>query len=184
MRLFVAFLLHEDVRSCLSDVSRTLVRRSDGVRWVEPEQWHVTVSFLGEVLDRDVAEITQALDLGAAQAQPFSMFVGGLGCFPICGPVRVVWAKVADETGVMVKTVQSIHAALDVVGFPAEARPWSGHITLGRVRNDRSGGRLRTLVDKTGFETVSQSVDSVALMSSVLSPSGARYTPVHVVALG
>lgn len=184
MRLFVAFLLDDAVRSGLASLCRGLSRRCDDVRWTQEELWHVTVKFLGDVPDGEVDHVTQALRLGAARSRPFSMTVGTCGCFPARGPVRIVWAGAVDDSRVMNETAGTIHAELEAVGFSSEARAWSAHITLGRVRQDRSAGRLRAVVEAARLASVLQRVESVALMSSILSAGGARYTPVHVVSLG
>lgn len=184
MRLFVAFLLADDVRAHLKQTCETLARRCPGVRWTPPEQWHVTVQFLGEMADRDVPRIMEALRRGAARSEPFRMSVGGGGCFPPRGPVRIVWAGAVDESGIMGRTVAAIGSAMDEAGFPPEARPWHGHVTLGRVAEDRSGGTLRNAVGGCSISPVVQPVESVSLMSSVLSPGGARYTQVQRVLLG
>lgn len=184
MRLFVAFLLDDAVRSGLTALCRGLSRRCDDVRWTPKELWHVTVKFLGDVPDDDVGSVTEALRVGAARSKPFPMTVQGCGCFPSRGLVRIVWAGAVDDSGAMVETARAINSELQAVGFSSEARPWGAHITIGRVREDRSGGRLRTVVDAARLAPVSQRVDSVALMSSVLSSGGARYAPVCVVSLG
>ena len=184
MRLFVAMELDDDVRSVLRSVQAELGRRCEGVRWIPPEQLHVTVKFLGEVPDADVTSVAEAVTRGAAGAVPFTMELGGCGCFPPRGGVRIVWAGIQEESGALLKCVDLVEGELMRIGFSKEKRPFSGHITIGRVREDRSDGRIRAAAEAFPFEPVPQSVSSLTLMSSVLSPKGQTYTPAARVKLG
>ena len=184
MRLFVAITLDDDIRSALSRVQAGLGRECNGVRWIPAEQLHVTVKFLGEVPDANVTSVAEAMTRGAARATPFSMDLGGCGCFPPRGGVRIVWAGIHEESGALLRCADVVEQELVQIGFQKERRPFSGHITIGRVREDRSHGRIRSAAEAFQFDPVSQSVSTVTLMSSVLSPQGPTYTPVGKANLG
>ncbi len=184
MRLFVAIELDERVRARLRQVQEGLRRASEGVRWIPAEQLHITARFLGEVSDGDVPMITEAVSRAATGAEPFEMTLAGAGCFPPRGGVRIVWVGIDEPTGTLLKCVEVLNRELEEVGFPRERRPFSPHITIGRVREDRSGGRIRAGVEPFTFEQVEQSVRSFTLMQSVLSPKGPTYTPLSRPALG
>lgn len=184
MRLFVAILLNDASRAGLEAVQRRLAPRCPDVRWVPKDQLHLTVQFLGDVPDGDVAAIGQALSSGAKSVAGFEMGIEGCGVFPPRGPVRIVWAGANEPSGTMPRCVAEVHAALRAVGYPPEDRPWSPHITIGRVKEDRSGGRLREMVEVCACGPWLTRVDSVTLMSSVLSPKGPTYTPVSAAKLG
>lgn len=193
MRLFVALLLSEEVRNGLAAVQDELGVRCDGVRWVRPELLHLTVRFLGEVDDRAVAGVAEAMSRGAADAAPFDMRIAGLGAFPPAGAARIVWAGASDESGTMAAMERSVGANLDAAGFPPEFRAWSPHITLGRVRVGRSpragrasgsGRDLRAVLDDAEFPAMTQSAQALSLMSSVLGTNGSRYECVASARLG
>lgn len=184
VRLFVAIELEDGVRSRLDTVRSKLARACDGVRWIPAEQLHVTVKFLGEVADEDVAETADAMARSAASVSPFSMDVVGCGCFPGRGPVRIVWAGLRDESGMLLQTAKVVEEELELLGFAKEKRPFSSHVTIGRVRSDGSNGRIRAATEKGTFEPVSQLVGSITLMSSVLSSKGPAYAAVRTVDLG
>lgn len=184
MRLFVAIELDGRVRSALAEAQRALKPESDGVRWVDPQQAHMTVKFLGEVSDDRVEEAAEAMTEAAAATASFDLEVAGCGCFPPRGPVRIVWAGVTEASGTLVRCAGRIEERFAEMGFPKEQRPYSPHITLGRVRQDRSAGRLRAAVEVQRLGPVAQSVSSLTLMSSTLSPKGALYTPVAKSTLG
>lgn len=184
MRLFAAFLLGDAVQSELSRVGARLARTCVGVRWVPAEQLHVTVKFLGEVPDRDVVDVAEAMAVGARRAVPFEFEIGGCGCFPFRGPVRIVWAGAGEGAEAMTRAANAICGSLEELGFAAESRAWSPHITIGRVKEDSSQGRIRTAVEACRLSAIRQRVSHVSLMQSTLSPKGSTYVQVGRAALG
>lgn len=184
MRLFVAIELSDAIRSALSKAQAELAPTCDGVRWIPSHQLHITVKFLGEVADRRVSEVAAAVAEAAAEGAAFDLEVAGCGCFPPRGPVRIVWAGGHERSGALVRCVEALENKLGALGFPKERRPFSPHTTIGRVREDRSGGRLRTVVEGHTLDAMRDSVSAITLMSSVLSPKGPTYTPVGKTSLG
>lgn len=184
MRLFVAILLSDEVRAALARVQKDIGRSCDGVRWVRQEQLHVTVKFLGDVPDGDVPSVSEAIARGAAEGGPFSMTVEAAGCFPPRGGVRIVWAGATEPSNTMQRSVEAINGELEDLGFERERRAWSAHITIGRVKFDKSAGRTRSAVERVSYSGIDQAVDSVSLMSSVLGPNGPTYEQVFTCSLG
>ena len=184
MRLFIAIEFSDEVRSTLSELQAALMPECEGVRWIPAEQLHLTVKFLGEVPDRDVNKVAEAVGRAAGTATPCDLAIAGCGCFPPRGPVRIVWAGGSEDTGALVRCVEGVEAELAQLGYPKERRPFSPHITIGRVKEDRSGGRLRSAVDAHTYPSAKEAVTSITVMSSVLSPKGPTYTPVSRTNLG
>jgi 2'-5' RNA ligase len=145
---------------------------------------HVTIRFLGDVPDSDVSAVADAVERGAVSAEPFTMTLSGCGCFPPRGQVRIVWAGAHEASGALQRAAEAVNAELDALGFARERRGFSPHITIGRVREDRSGGRIRAAADSFTFGELEQPVASITLMQSVLSPKGPTYTPVKRASLG
>lgn len=168
----------------LTDVQAALSAKCNGVRWIPGEQLHLTVKFLGEVPDQDAARVAEAVGRAAAGAVPFNMEMTGCGCFPLRGTVRIVWVGVREASGALLQCVERVEGELEALGFPKERRRFSPHLTIGRVREDRSGGRLRSIIEAYSFRSAEQSVSSITLMSSVLSPTGPTYTPVSTSRFG
>ena len=172
MRLFVAIILDEKVRSALARFQERLKTGCPGVRWVTPALFHLTAKFIGEVDDRRVAEVSQAVDRAAGLAKPFEFELTGCGCFPRRGGVRVIWVGIEDTTGRLVPCVEAVEKEMEAIGFDRDRRPFSAHLTLGRVREDRSGGRIRDHMESCSFKPVVQPIESLTLMSSVWPPKG------------
>jgi len=138
----------------------------------------VTVKFLGNVADDRVASVCEAVGTAVLGCEPFDLSVGGCGCFPSRGAVRVVWAGVEESTGTLRRCAEMVETALECEGFPREQRAYSPHLTLGRIREDRSEGKIRSAIEKAELPAACEPVDSIVVMSSVLSPQGPAYTVV------
>ena len=162
MRLFVAIQLSDEVRSALMAMQHTLRRRCDGVRWTRPEQLHLTLKFLGEVLDAEVSGVAEAVERAAGRAKRFEISLNGSGCFPPQGPVRIVWVGVEEDSGELARCAQAMETELERIGFARERRPFSPHITIGRVREARSKGRTRSATEAHALRPVEQAVRAEA----------------------
>jgi 2'-5' RNA ligase len=184
LRLFVAIELSERNRSRLAQVQESLRHQCHGVKWIPSHQLHMTVKFLGDVPDAKVPEVSAALNRAAFSATVCTMELQGAGCFPPKGPARIVWTGAAEPTGALTKLVDAVESELSQIQFPRERRPFSPHITIGRVRNDDSDGRIRAAVDSASYKSTTQDVKKITLMSSVLSPKGPTYAAVSRARIG
>jgi 2'-5' RNA ligase len=137
---------------------------------------HLTLKFLGEVKDDQGVEVTRAVTRVAEEAHPFELDIAGCGCFPPRGDVRIVWAGAEESTIALTRSVERLDDELGKLGFPPENRAFSPHITVGRVREDRSRGALRSAVAGARLEPMSQDVNSIVVMLSELSRSGPTYS--------
>lgn len=154
MRLFVAAWPSEEVLSSLAALPRP---ERPGVRWTQPDQWHVTVRFFGEVTVDEGVAAGRGVAEAAATAHPVVADVGpNVGRFgrgvlqvPVAGLEPVAKAMVASTAE---------------VGAPPDPKPFTGHITLARSRGKR------TLDGLTGAEVRGQwTVHEVALVASLAS---------------
>ncbi len=184
MRLFVAIELDDRIKQQLCAVKNNLSEFGRAVRWVRPEQMHLTLKFLGEVADDRVDAVCTAAAMASSRSEPFTIEGGGGGCFPPRGRVRVLHAHVSEGSGALQRCRDECEGAFAELGFPREERPFTPHLTLGRVREDRTNGRLRQAIDSTRIDAFSQRVTELFVVQSVLSPQGARYTNVARYELG
>ena len=184
LRLFVAVELSDEVKRSLGRVQRSLAQFDQAVRWVKPEQIHLTLKFLGDTADNRVPELHTAIEQAVTDIEPFDFTTAGTGCFPPRGQVRVVWIGLEEASGVLLTCQQRIDEALADVGVEPEDRPFTPHLTLGRVKFDKTSGRLREAVTVMKVPSVGQSVESVTLMMSELTPKGAIHTPLATHPLG
>lgn len=142
LRAFVAVEFPPSLRERLGEVAAELQRSLPGrvVNWVSPANMHLTLKFLGDTPEGDVPRICEALATAAKGVAPFTVEVGGLGCFPNLRQPRVVWAGVNPQEPVL-KLQAAVEGALGPLGYEPESRRFSAHLTLGRVRREASPGQ-------------------------------------------
>lgn len=180
MRTFVAVELSGQVKTRLAELQRQLARFDPAIRWVRPEQIHLTLKFLGEVPDRDIHAVCQAVERAAAACPGFEIRLHGTGCFPPRGAVRVVWVGVEEPTGRLAACHQACETALARLGFEPERRPFRPHLTLGRVKLGSAGSQLRReVLALADFDAGSQPVEQLAVFESQLQRAGPIYRALH-----
>ena len=189
IRAFIAVSISSAAKSALANVIQRLAGQlPTGVRWVDPAGMHLTLKFLGDVEPGLVDGIIEAISRPAAGASPFSIHLSGLGLFPNERRPRVLWAGVQGGLDALQQLQEQIEDTMSRLGFLGERRPFSPHLTLGRVRDPVYSGLMRRIsaaVTSTSLEpTEPWQVDSVHLMRSTLTPAGARYSELASVPLG
>jgi 2'-5' RNA ligase len=185
MRVFIAVPAPEEVREAVRRIVEGLRWSGADVKWVEPENVHITLKFLGDVPLDDVDRIKSALRKGLEGRRAFDLEVAGAGCFPGGRKApRVIWMGLAGDTRSLEEIALSVDGLCAGLGFSREARPFKAHLTIGRVR--RGSGRLRELAEAVGsvtFNPLKLRVDRVNLVRSRLSPKGPTYTVLESAAL-
>lgn len=176
IRAFIALKTPQVWDEELRDLQLSLERklRSKAVRWVKPEQIHITLRFLGSILPAEAEEITALLQPIADSIAPFKLECEGLGCFPNLRRPRVIWAGISGAVQEVQRLQRQIAEATARFGEPAEDREFRPHLTLARVQ-DLEPGKTKLLQD-VGFRIESPwNICDVLLMRSHLAPTRATY---------
>ena len=180
MRFFLALPLTEEARHQLAHLLSGAIPRPLPGRVVRPENWHVTLRFLGEVdevgRDRLLAGL-DAADLGP----PFTIKWGGLGAFPNPRRATVLWVGMERGADEAVGVAGLVAEVVEAAGFPPEDRPFKAHMTLSRIRPDQDVTTVLTAVPSVG---VTMPVDRVVAYQSHLGRGGPRYEEIEVFPLG
>jgi 2'-5' RNA ligase len=173
MRIFLGIFPPAAVQQVAAELIERLRRPGDGVSWVKPENLHFTVRFLGELGDDGARRAAEAAQQGAAEHRAFEAALGVPGAFPSAKRARVLWLGLFKGAEPLVSLAQSVARALERRGFEKEDRPFTAHLTLGRVRErDQDwSGRLEGVVP----EPAAFAVDRVSVIRSTLSPRGSIY---------
>lgn len=184
MRLFVGVELDDAVRAAAAETAERLRerlkrRRADvTARWVEPANLHITLWFIGEVADGRAAAVTTVVE--APFATPaFLLSVKGCGAFPATGPPRIFWLGVAAGGGPMTRIHEELEGRLTSIGFEAEKRPYSPHVTIARVKELRrkAARQAREALAAVPGDCGTCRIEAVTLFRSSTSPKGSRYEP-------
>ena len=175
----MAVELPAPVREAMGELVRDLARCRADVRWVEEENFHLTLKFLGETPQPRLAAAAASLAEAGAGVSGFRLRAEGLRVFPDLRRARVLWVGVADDSGRLSPLVQRLEAAFARRGFAPERRPFRPHLTIGRVKRPTAAlDRLASLLDThADFDAGQTRVDEVVVFASQLRPSGPVYQP-------
>ena len=178
MRLFAALENSEETKRLLALPSGGLRSAGFDLRFSPEEQLHLTLKFLGHLEAERVPEVQDVLQRCASATAAFEFEICGAGCFPPHGPVRVVWAGVRSGADAITDLAVRLDEALSTLGVERESRLFHPHVTLARVKEDRSAGALREAVAKLEIPSIVQPSRSITLFESQLTPQGSKYSAV------
>lgn len=185
MRAFLAINLPPALQSQIHRDAEPLRAAAPLVTWVRRELLHFTVKFLGEISAGHVNLIRSTLGSVASTHHPFSMQLSGTGTFPNFHNPRVVWIGVKPHRTVFA-LAEDVEEACELLGFERDARGFSPHLTIGRVKRALShamAGALERAALAPRAEYVVD-VESLDLMRSDLTPTGPSYTVLASMPLG
>ena len=184
-RLFIAINLPLPERRAIREATAAMRAAGGHVTWVAEENLHLTLKFLGEQPLEALNALSQSLAGVAERCRPLTLELGGVGAFPSLRAPRVVWLGVARDPKLELLH-HDVEVACATLGYEVDGRAFRPHITLGRVRARPERDAARALAAAAGLVRHRGVVEarSVDLMSSVLSPRGARYDVLAALPLG
>jgi RNA 2',3'-cyclic 3'-phosphodiesterase len=188
VRTFIAIELPPEVKTVLRAAQEQMISDNPHIaKWVDPGSIHLTLKFLGNIPAGTVAAVSQAMTKAAEGISPFFLTLGGAGAFPSTARPQVVWIGLTGDIEKLKRLQGAIESQVSPLGFPAENRPFTAHLTLARLRDTATLEEKQKLGKKiAGLESgpvLSIDVDRVSLMRSQLTPSGAIYTRLTSVTL-
>ena len=187
IRSFIAIELPSSIQNKLGEViNRLKSQNTTAVRWVPSHNIHITLKFLGDVSTISLNALTQILVSDISRYHSFEITIGRLGAFPNFRQPRVVWVGV--QAPPILETIQrSIEAETRRLGYSAEERPFSPHLTIGRMSHNATQDDIRQIAvilsNARVEELGSVPVETVRLFKSDLQPGGAVYTTIGIAQL-
>ena len=180
-RLFFALEIPSETRKNAVSLVESFNIPQSQVRWVRGENLHITLKFLGDVADDQVPAISDAARGVAQKFEPIDIEVAGMGLFPNHEKPQIVWLGAEGETDTLASLEAALSKALEPLGFPADERRYTPHITIGRVKSDVVRGKLVRIVHERHHERMGAAgVFSIVLFESSLKPHGPVYSVVEV----
>jgi len=189
IRAFIAINLSQEILERIEQMSLELRSRLEGVpvRWVSADNIHLTLKFLGNVSTTNLEMLKEIMGKVVSNHHECDISVGGIGAFPKPHNPRVIWVgmEVPQE---LVSLQHNIEIETARLGYSREHRPFSAHLTFGRVSRNASSQDVRAIAEildsyKVGFLGATR-ISSVYLYRSDLKPDGAVYTPIYTATLG
>jgi 2'-5' RNA ligase len=193
MRLFIAAPLAPEIREALcANLARVRAALSRmPIKWVPPENLHLTFRFLGETPESDLDALTKRLRGVCLSFPPMEVRVAGLGCFPAPTAPKVIWVGLQSAPRLLKlhDAIQKATAEFGVKekpGFAARRTPFTPHLTVGRVKDISAAERQqlgRELSRQTVGDVGGWRIEHVTLMESELSAAGSRYRELAAIPL-
>jgi 2'-5' RNA ligase len=180
MRVFIAIDIDEQIRAGISRLQQQLQNKADikkgDVKWVEPDNIHLTLKFLGEIKDEQSVDVCNIVKEVAGIHSSFELAVESVGCFG-GRSAKVLWVGLGEGSNNLLQLQKDLDEQLALAGWLPESREFSGHLTLCRVKNPKAGFKLAAMIeDYKDFKLGTMSADSVCVYESQLTPSGPIYT--------
>ena len=189
IRAFIAINLSQEILERIEHMSLELRSRLGQVpvRWVSADHIHLTLKFLGNVSTANLEMLKEIMGNVVSNHHECDISVGGIGAFPKQHNPRVIWVgmEVPQE---LISLQHNIEIETARLGYSQEHRPFSPHLTFGRVSRNASSQDVRAIAEildsyKVGFLGATR-ISSVYLYRSDLKPDGAVYTPIYTATLG
>ena len=178
-RTFIAVKIEigEKLKEIISILRREL--KNDSVKWVDPDNMHITLAFLGDTGDETIKKVSSVVTKSCSGFGDFTFTISGLGIFKSLNDPRVIWAGIAGyDKFTSLHTI--IKNGLEETDFKTEDRQFNPHLTLGRIKFLQSTRQLEELINrysKTIFQQVS--VSEIVFYESILQQSGHVYWPIE-----
>jgi RNA 2',3'-cyclic 3'-phosphodiesterase len=181
LRLFVAISTPEAVRNEITGVQRKLQQSVSpaAVRWTKPEQFHLTLRFLGDVPGERVAALQEAINVVCHGSSALRLRAQGVGFFPNARSPRVIWTGVNDGEGRLVDLQKKIESAVQSSTKEPGTEKFAGHVTIGRVKHlnrpeiEKLTAHAQAVQDRLLGEWTANEIE---IIQSRLSPAGAQHS--------
>ena len=175
MRVFIAVDIDNPaIVSRLRDLEASLLATRVPMKPVEPENFHITIRFIGEVPDYVVNEIRSQV-LPKIKFKPFVVKLAGVGAFPSPSNARVVWIGIQKGFEELKAIRDQVDKLLTDLGLRLEQEEFAPHITLARIKDRGNPAIYKFIMDNANVEVGEQEVRSVRLKKSTLTPRGPIY---------
>lgn len=178
VRSFIALALEPELVDGVMERQRR-VRETLGdpdVRWVRRENLHLTVRFLGELSHDELARADTVVCEFDGDFDPVEVELGGVAAFPSPSRPNVLWSELRSRSGALDELVGRVAAELAAAGFEPPDKPWTSHVTLGRVRRGAHVRPPRGWAARLTFPGVVSTIDCIQLIRSDLDSEGPTYT--------
>ena len=179
MRAFIAIELSPDLRKRLASLEEQLKSSGGDVKWVKPENIHLTLKFLGEIDEKQLGEAAKIIQNTADKNKRFFIRLASPDAFPNINSPRIIWIRVDKGDSETKQIAKILEEKTAKVGILHESRPFSTHITLGRVRSglnrEKLVKNLENLASKPLEDSAEFLVTKITLFKSTLTLGGPIY---------
>jgi 2'-5' RNA ligase len=174
-RLFAAIKIHPSPNylAVFNAVSSSL--RHERIKWVEPQNMHLTLKFFGETDEKQIPDICKAVETTASQSKPFTLKIADTGIFGSRYDPKVIWFGIQKQTE-LDNLAKNLFAVLENCGWKSDRQNFVPHLTIGRIKELKDKPLFQQIISK--YSTVDiqeEKVTEVTLYESILRPEGPLY---------
>ncbi len=183
MRLFIAVDINFNRKISEFYLQTKELFKNEKIKWVDPDNFHLTLKFLGETQTDKIPFIENSLKEIAKNYKKFEIEISGIGVFPNLYKPKVLWIGI-NKYEILTEIAHQIDTKLQKIGFEPETRIFKPHLTIGRIKFIRSLSKLKNYVEKNSEKFFNrQKINSIILYQSILSPQGAKYNALKIIKL-
>ena len=177
VRVFIAIEINSEIKDKLSEYLSKLKMTGADVKWVSPENIHLTLKFIGYIEKEALTNLNEIINDAVSGIDPFSISISNIGAFPSLNKPRVVFACVQERGNNLLRIYEKLDKGVGQLGIKKESKKYVGHITLGRVKSQKNISKLKNTLN-VGAECFfgREKVTSLSLIQSRLTPTGPLYT--------
>jgi len=175
-RTFIAIFPETRLQKELARIQENLKKAGADIKWVEPENIHLTLKFLGPTPVEKIPSVVNAIRASAKALAPFSISLTHLGAFPNVKHPQIIWVAVTQGKESLKSLASRLDENLKSLGFDKEEREFTAHLTLGRSRSALDHPALsEQLQGHAHLPPMTQEVTQIALIKSTLTSKGPVY---------
>jgi 2'-5' RNA ligase len=179
IRSFIALEISPEIQAQLGQIQNQLKKSDADVKWVNPQNIHLTLKFLGNVSPEMIEQIKKVITKLSQEHKHFELKITQLGAFPTIEHPRVLWVGIEQGFKPTIQLAKDLEERLIQLGFLREKRAFTPHLTLGRVRSNQNRKQLKQLLHSITFHPQTMPVQTIILFKSTLTPKGALYQPLY-----
>ena len=180
IRAFIAIEVNSAIKKSLSEYIGQLKKTGADVKWVVPDNIHLTLKFLGYIEEETLPGLNKIVSDTVSNLESFNISIGNIGAFPSLKRPRVVFVCVQENENNLLKLYEKLDKGIEELGIKKESKKYVGHITLGRIRSQKNIPKLTSALN-SGTECFFglEQVNYISLMQSKLTPAGPIYTKLN-----
>lgn len=179
LRIFAAVPLPAQCIQNLKEIQGDLKSVKAQVKWVLPENCHMTLKFFGNVRASKIANIKDIMDSCTKDLSAFPMTIDHIGAFPTIKHPQIIWIGSHKGQDQLKNLTEKLELNLAEAGFAKETRPFNAHITIGRTKSDHEAHVLSSKITTMKIDAINIQINSIALYQSVLSSKDPVYSVIH-----
>lgn len=181
MRIFIAVDLPSEIKEKILSYCESISPLCSNIKWVERENFHLTLKFMGEINEKEFELVKTCVSCVAREFKPFNITLSGTGFFPDEKNLKIVWIGTDGGCENLLDLYQELENCLETDGFDRESKPFSPHLTIGRVKKNKKASISKSMPD---IENEEIEVSRVSVFKSTLTPNGPIYEKLYECAFG